>query len=290
VNADVLQNVRFIASDNCSTDGTATFLSDFAAENHWLEYVVQKENLGLVGNLNAGLKMADTEFIWFMSDDDLMENGVVDKVLCILKKNNVVGNLQFVFLNCDQFVGDVSNAISPCVFSGNGGFYEDGKEIMISAFLESDAMLMFITACVYRRKTLFDSMNIYKNDTAFERPLFDAFTTSAKGAAYWEKQVFVHCRIGECSWIEHYREIFFYGIFNVLSERKLGQLGYSRTDISLLNKCWLKNHMWMFVKYLFNDPKFTCKLFKYFDGKLFALMIKTGFPLAWKRCKKCWGS
>jgi glycosyltransferase involved in cell wall biosynthesis len=88
VNADVLQNVRFIASDNCSTDGSATFLKDFAASNQWLEYVVQKENLGLVGNLNAGLKMADTEFIWFMSDDDPMENGVVDKVLHILRKFN----------------------------------------------------------------------------------------------------------------------------------------------------------------------------------------------------------
>jgi hypothetical protein len=156
-------------------------------------------------------------------------------------------------------------------------------------FLETGAPVMFITSYILRRENVFLSMNLYKNNLALERPFFDSLTACSRGAVYWEKQIFIHGRWADSSWVSEYKKIFFYGVFTVLSEAKLGQLGYNRKVIRKMNKLWLKIHMWMFVKYLFIDPSFTVKLFRYFDLHLFLVMIKTTCYLALKRCKKVLG-
>jgi glycosyltransferase involved in cell wall biosynthesis len=60
---------ELIVLDDCSTDSTAEIVKNFADER--IVYHCNEQNLGLVGNLNAGLQLAKGELIARMDGDDI---------------------------------------------------------------------------------------------------------------------------------------------------------------------------------------------------------------------------
>lgn len=81
-------------SDNCSDDGTDIVVKQFQAIYPNIQYRKNSENIGAYRNILAAIKMATTEYIWMMGDDDKVIEGAVDRILERLKTN-----IDFVVLN-----------------------------------------------------------------------------------------------------------------------------------------------------------------------------------------------
>lgn len=73
------KNVEIIVSNNGSTDNTAEILLNYHDER--LRVVNHKENNGMVFNFNHCLNTATGEFFLLLSDDDVLENYAIEKLL-----------------------------------------------------------------------------------------------------------------------------------------------------------------------------------------------------------------
>ena len=139
----ILKDVEFIVADNASNDDTALFLSEYKNKHQFFDYQINPTNLGLVGNVVNLLNLAKTEYVWFVSDDDDLKPGVVEKILEIIQNND---NPELIFLNYSL------NGNSG--FTGKEGLRVDSKEAVLDVFREFYGSLVLITACVYKRKNL----------------------------------------------------------------------------------------------------------------------------------------
>lgn len=76
-----LDDVEFLVSDNCSTDGSyETFIQNFN-NCRKVRFFRQDENLGLIGNVNFLFKQSFGKYIWFISDDDIILPNSVSKIV-----------------------------------------------------------------------------------------------------------------------------------------------------------------------------------------------------------------
>lgn len=80
-------NIEFIVSDNCSSDGSyLSFMELF--QDAPIKIFRQNENLGLVGNLHFLFNEAKGKYVWFISDDDIVFENTVNKILKLLEHSS----------------------------------------------------------------------------------------------------------------------------------------------------------------------------------------------------------
>lgn len=63
------RNIRIIISDDCSTDNTVKILEEYKEKDKRIELYTQKENLGVVKNIEFLLKKVENE-LYMLSDQD----------------------------------------------------------------------------------------------------------------------------------------------------------------------------------------------------------------------------
>ena len=66
------ESCSIIISDNCSTDDTRSVVSKYCKILN-IKYVLRNKNIGPSSNLIESIKIADGEYIWILSDDDLLD-------------------------------------------------------------------------------------------------------------------------------------------------------------------------------------------------------------------------
>lgn len=145
--ANCLNDVNLIVSDNNSDALHKIELKSFI--NKYQDDVIFYENdnnLGLAGNLTVNLYRSKSKYIWFIGDDDVLKIGILKKVLEEIK--NCSNTFGVLFINHDAI--------------------QNNKVVLKSAFKESSSLkdifdqsftsLMFITACVYNKNVLVESM------------------------------------------------------------------------------------------------------------------------------------
>lgn len=71
--------VDIIVSDNGSSDDTSTILSQFADDR--LTVNRNDSNLGFTGNMLKLIELAKTDFIYFISDEDIVEVDGIEKII-----------------------------------------------------------------------------------------------------------------------------------------------------------------------------------------------------------------
>lgn len=74
-----LNDLEIICVDDGSTDSSGRILDEFAAEDSRV-MVIHKENGGLSSARNAGLKVANGEWIMFLDSDDFLEPNACERV------------------------------------------------------------------------------------------------------------------------------------------------------------------------------------------------------------------
>lgn len=86
-------DVEIIISDNASTDNTQEIVARIIKENPEIRYYRNSENLGFDGNFFNCFKKAWGEYVWLLSDDDILLPGAIESVLTGLEKDPVCMHL-----------------------------------------------------------------------------------------------------------------------------------------------------------------------------------------------------
>jgi len=86
---------KIIVIDDKSTDNTLALVKIFTKQNSFYNIVVleKSENKGLVSSLNLGLKLTDTDFIYFIASDDIPIPHNIDYLVDYMCKKP---NLKFI--------------------------------------------------------------------------------------------------------------------------------------------------------------------------------------------------
>jgi glycosyltransferase involved in cell wall biosynthesis len=83
---------KVVVVDNASTDDTKNVMQDLLCQWKNLEYVVNGENLGMVGNWNRCMDLVDTPYYMLIHSDDIALPHLVDSVMrfiCVNKRFDV---------------------------------------------------------------------------------------------------------------------------------------------------------------------------------------------------------
>jgi len=75
------RNIEVIVIDNGSTDGTAAFMSSISDPR--VRYVVNENNIGMIGSINKGISLFSDEVEWctILGDDDLLDKDFIKNLL-----------------------------------------------------------------------------------------------------------------------------------------------------------------------------------------------------------------
>lgn len=98
--------VEILVSDNCSTDATPQIISDYLIKYPYIKYIRNEKNIGADANFLQCMRLASGKFIHLLSDDDVMFEGALAKVLKFLETNN---DVTLVYLYTKGFRGTYVN-------------------------------------------------------------------------------------------------------------------------------------------------------------------------------------
>lgn len=93
-------DVQLIVCDNASTDYTAEVVASF--DDSRLSYVRSDVNVGMIGNLNRVIGLAETELLVLLPDDDLLYPGYFDAVVDVFDRCPRAGLVHSAFDLIDQ--------------------------------------------------------------------------------------------------------------------------------------------------------------------------------------------
>ncbi len=253
-NKNLSEHVEVMVADNASSDKTAEFLVKYKKENNFFNYVINPENLGLVGNIVNLLDLADTEYVWFVSDDDELNPGVVQRVVEIIENNNP----EYVFLNFLVF-GKKN-------FTGTCGLRKDSKEAALEVYKEDYGSLILMTACIHKKNNL---LEIKDNDMFrwLSAPLLYSFYSCTKGPIYLTNESWLNYRHGGAS----------YASFKTVSKLKfeefipilesLPKFGYNKKDVRETIKIFFEKQSHAHFLYNFINLPNALRLYKYYSLK-----------------------
>ena len=81
VNSNLSVAINVLVSDNTSSDDTQAVVLNFETNKFKIEYFRQEKNLGFDGNVRFLYDVANTDYIWFFSDDDILLPGAIATVM-----------------------------------------------------------------------------------------------------------------------------------------------------------------------------------------------------------------
>lgn len=71
--------IEHLVIDGGSTDGSVKILDEYAKKG-WLKYISEADN-GIYDAMNKGVRLAQSEYVWFINSDDYILNGSVNTIL-----------------------------------------------------------------------------------------------------------------------------------------------------------------------------------------------------------------
>jgi len=254
-NKQLLQDISIIVADNASQDKTDEFLSSFNKKYNFFEYVINKSNLGLVGNIVNLLNLSKTEYVWFVSDDDELVTGVIEKIVNIINANN---EPEFIFLNYSL---KGKNG-----FTGKSGLRLDSKNAAQEVFREGYGSLVLITACVYKKKNLTELSN-NPMFTWLSAPLLYSFYSCTKGPIYISKEICINYRHGKASYagVKTISKLKFEEFVPILES--LQKFGYDRTEIKKTIRIFFENQSHAHLLYHSINLLNSFRQYKYYSFK-----------------------
>lgn len=94
--------VEVLVSDNCSTDNTPQLIEEYQQEYPEIKYVRNRENIKTDGNILQCCRLARGKFIWHLSDDDVIIEDALKKIVSFLEENS---DVKLVYLTTVDFRG-----------------------------------------------------------------------------------------------------------------------------------------------------------------------------------------
>ena len=138
--------VEISVSDNCSQDDTPAVVQRVAAAHPGLclVYFCQSENRGGDANILKAMQMGRGEFVYLLSDDDLLLPGALAKLFALMETHPEADGF---FLNTKSFVHDVQEN-TPTNFPLSEDIILVGKDACLHFY---GTWITFISALAFRR-------------------------------------------------------------------------------------------------------------------------------------------
>jgi hypothetical protein len=84
-------DVRLLIIDDCSTDDSADLAMRLAESDDRVEFHRHRENVGLIGTANEGLRWVEGDYVVLLSADDLLTPGSLERATAVMTKHANVG-------------------------------------------------------------------------------------------------------------------------------------------------------------------------------------------------------
>ena len=152
--AQKYKDFRLIVCDNCSTDNTGDIVRSF--DDDRITYVRNERNLGLVGNSNRCLELADGEYISILHHDDVMLPENLERKVALLDEHPKVG---FVHSNLSLIDTEGRSVADDIWYEGSRHDYIENGRTIFRNYLDylSFGASMFI-GTVLARKECYDRL------------------------------------------------------------------------------------------------------------------------------------
>ena len=149
--------------DGSSNDETKNYVNEMQARYPFVIYELQEDKNGIAGAVIKGIKKANSDFCWMLSDDDLLENNSVSNVLHFLNLNQDLSGLS---VNYEFYDKTMTYRIKNMPASKNISLPDQVKFNSIeSTFEEIGHHLGFLSGQIVKRKlclNVFEQNNIEK--------------------------------------------------------------------------------------------------------------------------------
>jgi len=80
-------SIEVLVSDNCSVDNTEKIARNFFTDKFKYKYYRQEKNTGFDGNVKFLYQNAQTDYVWFIADDDIPLPGSIFTIYQVLQYN-----------------------------------------------------------------------------------------------------------------------------------------------------------------------------------------------------------
>ena len=149
VNDNNSSKVEIIISDNSSTDGTKAYLESFIAKNSSIsiKYFRQDSNVGADSNFLKVIEMSRGEFVYLVSDDDILLPGAIDKLLNCINFNS---SLDAICVNYRGFKLDHTIDSPPILKIANDKTIIDRNEVLETL----GNLITFMSILCFRKSTV----------------------------------------------------------------------------------------------------------------------------------------
>ena len=84
-------NVEILISDNASTDGTQGYLREIVGKYPNFSFLFSLTNYGFDANILKLYSNAQSSYVWFLSDDDLVNPKEVEALIMLLSRTSTLG-------------------------------------------------------------------------------------------------------------------------------------------------------------------------------------------------------
>jgi abequosyltransferase len=225
--------VEILISNNASTDGTELYVNEMIATNAHLQikYFCNEENLGSDTNIYRLTKQAKGEWLYMLSDDDILLPGGLSKLLELIEK---YPDFDAFSLNSYSFEKD------PCI--GNNSVFDISEDIVLTkkddCLMLFSTWLTFISAMAFRRKVIEKNDHHDKIGTSLRHCYIYLDALAGGNSLYVVKENFLAVRANNTGGYNLF-EVFIKNFGDVLAYAT--RIGYSNVTVeSVLIKHGLK--------------------------------------------------
>lgn len=147
--AQLTDQVEIVVADGASTDNTSDVVKKYAQKNNQINYVLLPQKGGVDQDYCKAVQYAKGEYIWLMSDDDILKPGAIQTVL-----DKIKFNYSLIIVNAEVRNTDLSKVIDQRRLRiSNDKIYASHE--LEKFFIETGDFLTFI-GCVVINKSLWD--------------------------------------------------------------------------------------------------------------------------------------
>ena len=146
-------------SDNASTDSTEALVNSLHQKYNMIIYNKNPENIGSYNNILKVIKMANTEYIWLMGDDDAIFENSIGKVVAALQNG-----IDYIVLNSVPYDITLKNKkaekIIECIEEIE---YNKGESQKLFVNLKKWSYHGFMSSMIIKTKMLQDLIQKYED-------------------------------------------------------------------------------------------------------------------------------
>jgi abequosyltransferase len=283
--------VELVISDNCSNDETRSVIDDLLKNFKQLKFKYNRnsENLGFFGNFKVCRALAQGRYIWVLSDDDFISEGVFRQLFETLRSElgissiflkNIQGNSDFrrTKLSNRKLLESESYSlglISSVVFLN----VKADDDLLFTKYLDSPfiAFIFYLNSFKWGDESFIIRGNCYSSANA--RPVgynyFEVFVVGMNDVLDYMCDIGIEVSTRDQFRYKYYKDFIFPTYMTFKVNRKLDFTDCEVDSINKVEKLIINNYFGLFYFWIFFYPvKWMPRTFLSFLFKLFLVLRK----------------